>query len=62
MIVRHGPPSNIDTAPYGTLCKVANSTNKVEIYKQMSHDEELPNWVLIEDSLVVAAVHKDSTE
>jgi hypothetical protein len=49
MIVRHGPPSNLDTAPTGTLCKVSNSSNKVEIYKQISHDEENPVWILIEE-------------
>lgn len=49
MIVRFGPPSKIDTAPFGTLCKVSNSSNKVEIYKQISHDEDAPHWILIEE-------------
>ena len=63
MIVRHGPPSKIDTAPMGTLCKVSNSTNKVEIYKQISNDENDPNWILIEEHLESSSlthnVHKD---
>ena len=50
MIVRHGPPSKIDTAPFGTLCRVSNSTNKVEIYKQISNDEDDPHWILIQES------------
>ena len=62
MIVRHGPPSRIDTAPYGTLCKVTNSTIKVEIYKQISQDEESPVWVLMEEHSIEpdngTAVHK----
>lgn len=62
MIVRFGPPSNLDTAPMGTLCKVSNSSNKVEIYKQISQDEEHPIWVLIEEHSIVAidgtAAHK----
>jgi hypothetical protein len=49
MIVRFGPPSSLDTAPLGTLCKVSNSSNRVEIYKQISHDEENPIWVLVDD-------------
>lgn len=52
MIVRFGPPSSLDTAPLGTLCKVSNSSNRVEIYKQISHDEESPIWVLIEEHSV----------
>lgn len=49
MIVRFGPPSKFDTAALGTMCKVSNSSNRVEIYKQISHDEENPIWVLVEE-------------
>lgn len=59
MIVRYGPPSKIDTAPLGTLCKVSNSSNKIEIYKQISNDENDPNWILIEESSLTHIVHKD---
>lgn len=63
MIVRYGPPSKIDTAPVGTLCKVSNSSNKIEIYKQISNDENDPNWILIEEHLEspssTFSVHKD---
>lgn len=45
MIERFGPPSKMDSCPHGTLCKVANSLNKVEIYIQISHDENNPNWI-----------------
>lgn len=66
MLIRFGPPSKIDTAPVGTLCKVSNSSNKVEIYKQISQDEEHPIWVLIEEHSSVSsdgtAVHKATTE
>lgn len=49
MIIRYGPPSKMDHAPFGVLCKVKNSSDKVEIYKQISHDEENPNWILIDE-------------
>lgn len=45
MIERYGPPSKMDTAPYKTLCKVPKSQDIVEIYIQISHDEEKPNWI-----------------
>lgn len=49
MIVRYGPPSKMDYAPFGSLCKVTNSSDKVEIYKQISHDEENPSWILVDE-------------
>ncbi len=52
MLIRHAPPSKIDTASTGTLCKVSNSSNRVEIYKQISQDEENPIWILIDESIV----------
>lgn len=47
MIVRYGMPSKMDTAPYHTLCKVSNNSDTVEIYLQISHDEEDPIWIPI---------------
>jgi len=35
----------MDTAPYQSLCKVPKSPDAVEIYLQISHDEENPNWI-----------------
>lgn len=43
-IFRHGPPSKLDTAPFGTECVCL--IEKL-LYMQYSHDEESPNWVLV---------------
>jgi len=68
MIVRFGEPSKMDMAPYKSLCKVANSSNTVEIYIQMSHDEDNPNWVSmgtfnhgVSDEHIHAAIHQKFT-
>lgn len=45
MIVRYGPPSKMDMAPHHSLCKVNTKHDTVEIYLQISHDEDSPNWV-----------------
>lgn len=45
MIIRYGPPSKMDTAPLHTLCKVANNSNVIDIYVQLSNNEEDPNWI-----------------
>lgn len=47
MIVRFGPPSKMDYAPYHSICKVANSGDTVEFFLQISHDDENPNWISI---------------
>lgn len=43
-IFRYGPPGKLDTAPFETECV---STQQKLLYKQYSHNEESPNWVLI---------------
>ena len=43
-IFRCGAPGKLDKAPFGTEC-VATQT-KI-LYRQISHDEEQPNWILI---------------
>lgn len=47
MIERYGEPSKMDTAPKGTLCKVANynTTDLIEFFLQINKDEESPNWI-----------------
>lgn len=46
MITRFGEPTKLDTAEYGTLCKVANNLG-VNYYIQMSKDSENPTWSFI---------------
>lgn len=50
-IVRYGEPSKWDQEPYGTICEVQSSLGKRERYMQMSKDETLPRWELVDDSL-----------
>lgn len=45
MMVRYAAPSKLDMAPYHALCKVHTKHDTVEIYLQISHDEEDPNWI-----------------
>lgn len=45
MLIRHGEPSNLDQAPYGTLCKsVKTLCDTFEVYVQISENEEIPCW------------------
>lgn len=45
-IFRHEEPTQQDTAPYGTECKVVFE-KFFDMYLQLSHDEEEPRWVHI---------------
>ncbi len=45
-MVRHSEPTKLDTAPYGTECKVLHG-DKYDVYKQYNNDEEDPRWELI---------------
>ena len=44
MILRYGEPSKMDTAEFGTLCKVSNLDGLLEFYLQSSIDPEYPKW------------------
>jgi hypothetical protein len=44
---RFGEPNKFDQSPYGTLCKVRNGESYT-VYRQISHDSENPEWVLVE--------------
>lgn len=51
VIERHGEPNQYDHAPYGTICKVKNSSldqQQYALYKQTSQEEENPRWVLLD--------------
>lgn len=43
IIKRHSEPNRFDQAPYGTQCEVSNEAI-VEIYMQVSSNEEMPIW------------------
>lgn len=47
IITRFGEPSKSDTAQHSTICRVSNSPDSFDIYLQISHDEENPNWILM---------------
>lgn len=48
VIVRHSFPNKYDQAPCGTLCHVYIDESTYEVYKQMSSNEERPDWVYLE--------------
>lgn len=47
LITRTGEPSKLDTAEFGTLCKVTNSTGIV-YYIQINKDAENPSWTYVD--------------
>jgi len=48
MIVRSGEPCKYDQSPYGTICKREKLMGeKIEIYVQISKNENFPKWELI---------------
>jgi len=47
-IVRHGAPSKMDYAIYGSVCIVADHGNDTfDLYVQVSKNEEDPKWDLV---------------
>ncbi len=44
IITRFGEPSKMDTAQFGTICRVSSSPESFDVYLQISHDEVDPNW------------------
>lgn len=49
-IVRWGKPSKHDQLPYGTICKSGHTAKQMfEIYVQMSHDDQFPEWEKVGD-------------
>lgn len=49
IIERYGMPTHMDQMPYGTGCKVIDHNhNEYDLYLQVGHDQEKPNWELIE--------------
>lgn len=45
IVTRFGEPTKMDTARYGTICRVSSSPESFDIYLQISHDEENPTWM-----------------
>lgn len=46
-IYRHGTPNKYDCAPFGTKCYVLVGNWIYEVYEQISHDENNPEWIYI---------------
>ena len=44
IVTRFGEPSKMDTAQHGTICRVSSNPESFDIYLQISHAEEEPNW------------------
>lgn len=47
MITRTGEPSKLDTAEYGTICKVINNLGII-YYVQLNKDSDNPTWSFID--------------
>lgn len=47
LIMRTGEPTKLDTAEFGTLCKVTNTTGVI-FYIQLSNDSENPRWTFVD--------------
>jgi len=65
IITRFGEPSKMDTAEFGTICRVSTNQESFDIYLQISHAQEEPNWILmgaypssISDTYIYNDVHK----
>lgn len=46
-ITRLGQPNQYDHAKFGTRCRVFTSPERFELWVQISHAEEHPNWQFI---------------
>jgi len=44
MLVRFGPPTKYDHAPYKTICKIVKNNDTCDVYVQLSQNEEVPFW------------------
>lgn len=47
IVTRFGEPSKMDTAQFGTICRVSSNPESFDIYLQISHAEEDPNWTFM---------------
>lgn len=48
IIKRFGPPNVYDQYPYGTFCQLHDGS----VYKQISRDENKPQWDRVTDDIV----------
>lgn len=65
IVTRFGEPSKMDTARHGTICRVSATPDSFDIYLQISHAEEEPNWTFmgtysssVSDTHIYNDVHK----
>lgn len=65
IVTRFGEPGKMDTAQFGTICRVSSTPETFDIYLQISHDEEEPNWTYmgpysssVTDTYIYSDVHK----
>lgn len=48
ILIRYSAPTKLDTAPMNSICEVTSQSGEKQRYKQLSQNEEEPNWQLIE--------------
>lgn len=51
VIIRYTPPTRYDVAEYGARCQVMESDKPIDLYIQISKDEQSPNWKRMGDFL-----------
>lgn len=59
---RYQKPTNKETAPYISICRVVNDKEEPSYYIQVSKDEKHPNWMLLKDFLGIALNQKLAEE
>ena len=47
-LTRISEPNALDTADYGTLCKVSNTSTPALFYLQVSTDSKNPRWLRLD--------------
>ena len=58
MLLRYGEPSKMDTADFGTLCKVTKMDGPSEFYVQLSQNAEDPKWAKLDTVKEEEAISK----
>lgn len=58
IIKRFGPPNAYDQYPYGTICRVQDGS----IYRQISRDENNPQWDQVTDDKVDDGIRIDQID
>jgi len=62
LCTRYQKPTNKETAPYTSVCRVIIDEEETSYYIQMSKDEKHPKWMLLKDLVEIALNQKLAEE